>query len=114
MSLSPKGKELRRCQAYTLDGYGPRCLNVAEKFSDYCFPHSGKPYQRLDEDEHTLRRVFKKLYKKRHRRVICQCSSYPFPHPIGAGLCNWPNKPEYQLVITENTNDEETKLKKKL
>src|SRR5262249_36964001 len=41
-------------------------------------------------------------------------SAYPMRHQAGAGLCNWPDPPDFQLIITENTNSEETRLKKKL
>ncbi len=113
MALSKRGKELRRCQAFTLNGYGSRCRHWAEGFSDYCNLHNGKIRHYPDQEEQALRRLFPKLHKKSKKHRLCSCSSYPFPHGFGAGLCRWPEPPTHQL-ITDKADKEETKLKKKL
>ena len=114
MALSEKGKQLRKCRAFTLNGYGPRCKHWAERYSNFCNLHNGKIRQHPDERELAFRRIFPRLYKKVNKCRICNCSAYPFPHCIAVGLCRWPDPPTHQLVITENSNNEETKLKKKL
>src|SRR5215468_1798546 len=112
--LSEKGKQLRRCQAFTLGGYGDRCKHWAESYTDYCNLHNGRMRQYPDEEEQVNRRLFPLTYKKSAKHRLCHCSAYPFPHFRSMGLCQWPDPPESQLVITDKTSNEETKLKKKL
>jgi hypothetical protein len=114
MGLSDKGKQLRQCEANTLDGFGPRCRKWAKGHSMLCSSHNGRLRRYADGGEKAFKRMFPLLYKKERKHLRCQCSAYPFPHQIAQGFCNWPDPPIHQLVITDQTNNEETKLKKKL
>src|SRR5262245_4399933 len=102
-----RGRELRRCQALTLSGYGPQCRNFSKVNSNLCSVHLAAD-NRGYPDEAT--RVFNKVVSKKNRigkkktqYLRCHCKAYPFVHPAGGGrFCRWPYQPTQRLECGPN------------
>src|SRR5262245_26779614 len=97
-----RGKELRRCQALTLSGYGPQCRNFSKVNSNLCSLHLAADNRHYpDEATKAFNKVVSKknrIGKKKTQSLRCQCQAYPFAHPAGGGrFCQWPLKPKQRL-----------------
>jgi hypothetical protein len=114
---SEKARELRRCNATTLGGFGQQCRNFSKVNSNLCSIHLAAD-NREYPDEAT--KVFNKVVSKRNRigkkkgqPLRCQCQAYPFVHPAGGGrFCNWPYQPTQRLEC--KTDSEAASLRRKL
>jgi hypothetical protein len=111
-----RGRELRRCQAITLNGYGQQCRNFSKVGSNLCSIHFAAD-DRKYPDEAT--KVYNKVVSKKNRigkkktsYLKCECMAYPFVHPAGAGICNWPFQPDQRLEC--KTDVEAVALRQKL
>jgi hypothetical protein len=112
-----RGRDIRRCQAIELNGYGQQCRNFSKVGFNLCSIHLAAD-NREYPDEAT--KVFNKVVSKRNRIgrkktqcLRCQCQAYPFVHPAGGGrFCNWPYQPTQRLEC--KTDYEAASLRRKL
>jgi hypothetical protein len=97
-----RGRELRRCTALTLSGYGPQCRNFTKVGFNLCSLHLAADNRQYPNEGE---RAFNKLMGiKRHKSqyLRCQCLAYPFVHPAGGGICQWPYQPDRRLECKPN------------
>ena len=97
-----RGRELRRCQARILNGYGPQCRNFSKINSNLCSVHLAADSRHYpDEATKAFNKVMSKknrIREKKTQYLRCQCLAYPFVHPAGGGsFCNWPYQPTQRL-----------------
>ena len=112
-----RGRELRRCQAITLNGYGKQCRNFSKVGFNLCSIHLAAD-NRGYPDEAT--KVFNKVVSKKNRigqkktqSLSCHCQAYSFVHSAGGGrFCRWPYQPTQRLEC--GPNEEAQSLRRKL
>jgi hypothetical protein len=112
-----RGRQLRRCQAITLNGYGGQCRNFSKIGSNLCSLHLAAD-NREYPDEAT--KIFNKVVSKKNRigqkkthSLRCRCQAYPFAHSAGGGrFCRWPYQPTQRLEC--GPNEEAQSLRRKL
>jgi hypothetical protein len=97
-----RGRELRRCTAITLNGYGQQCRNFSNIGSNLCSVHLAADNRGYpDEATKAFNKVVSKknrIGKKKTHYLRCQCQAYPFVHPAGGGrFCQWPFQPKQRL-----------------
>jgi hypothetical protein len=95
-----RAKELRRCEAITMNGWGKQCKQYARIGYNLCIAHlNSDERDRLGEGERAFRKLIGKRNKPKHKAKVlkCHCQAYNFPHHAGAGLCQWPYQPSQRL-----------------
>jgi hypothetical protein len=95
-----RAKELRRCEAITMNGWGEQCKQYARIGYNLCVAHlNSDERDRLGEGERAFRKLMGKRNKLKHKAKVlkCHCQAYNFPHHAGAGLCRWPYQPSQRL-----------------
>src|SRR5262245_54730068 len=102
-----RGRELRRCKAITLNGYGEQCRNFTKVGSSLCSIHlAADDRQYPNEATKAFNKIVSKknrIGRRRPRHVLCQCRAYPFVHPAGGGsFCQWPFQPKQRLECWPN------------
>lgn len=110
------GRELRRCTAIKLNGYGQQCRNFSKVGYNLCSIHLTVDDRRYpDEATKVFNKVVSKknrIGKKKTQCLRCHCQAYPFVHPAGGGICNWPYQPTQRLEC--KTDYEAALLRRKL
>lgn len=111
-----RGRELRRCQAITLNGYGQQCRNFSKVGSNLCSIHFAADDRKYpDEATKVYNKVVSKknrIGKKKTHYLRCSCKAYPFVHPASGGICQWPFQPDRRLEC--KTDVEAVALRQKL
>jgi len=111
-----RGRELRRCQAVTLNGYGQQCRNFSKVGANLCSIHIAADNRNYpDAATKAYNKVVSKknkIGKKKTHYLRCSCKAYPFVHPAGAGICNWPYQPTQRLEC--KTDVEAVALRQKM
>jgi hypothetical protein len=87
---SEKAKQRRRCTGRRKDGQPCGCWAVWGDARQLCVNHAGRHHRGpLSKAKHQ--------YSGRPS-VTCRCQAYGFPHRPGAGLCRWPDPPQFRRV----------------
>lgn len=90
MAYSEKARALRQCRGTTKDGAPCKQWAVWGDELQRCARHGG----RIDEPHKP---------GKTHNPA-CRCFAYAWPHRPGSGLCQWPDMPEYRLMMRAGTH----------
>jgi hypothetical protein len=112
-----RGRELRRCQAITLGGFGTQCRNFSKVGFNLCSIHLAADNRHYpDEATKAFNKVMSKrnrIGKKKTQYLRCHCQAYPFVHPAGGGeFCQWPYQPKQRLEC--KTDLEAVAIRRKL
>ncbi len=108
-----RGRELRRCQAFTINGFGPQCRNFSKAGFNLCSIHlAGDNRTYLSNGERAFNKLMGVKKRKPNKGMRCRCQAYPFVHPAGAGICQWPYQPSQRLEC--KTNKEAVLFRQKL
>lgn len=86
-------EEIRRCTATCKDGRPCQAWACWGDPAQRCRQHGGRP---------------------RHKRPVCRCAAYQWPHRPGGGLCLWPNPPITVCPTPAGTHGEFRSLRQAL
>jgi hypothetical protein len=87
----------RRCLGTTKTGNPCRAWALWDDPRQLCVNHAGRG--------HTGPMEGKRRSYPRGRYTPCRCEAYAWPHRPAAGLCRWPDPPEFRLTTPAGTKN---------